>query len=158
MRRAIWLVVVMMACVGMGAAQSGSASAVAGAKQSGNEAAVRAVLSAQQADWNKGDVDAFMRGYDDSPETTFVGKTVTHGYADVLARYKKNFATREQMGTLDFSDVEVRVLDAGTACVTGFFHLQRTEAGGGEAKGIFSLVFVKRGDGWKIVMDHTASL
>jgi ketosteroid isomerase-like protein len=39
--------------------------------------------------------------------------------------------------------------------VTGSYHLTRTAAGGGDASGIYSLVFRKTAGGWKIVLDHT---
>ncbi len=84
------------------------------------------------------------------------------GYERILERYQKNYTTREQMGTLTFSDLEVRMLPgscgkAEFAVVTGRFHLERTQKG--EAKkddGIFSLVWRKGPQGWKIVLDHTS--
>ena len=121
-----------------------------------DEAAIRGVLTAQVAAWNSGDVVAFMQGYKDSPSTTFVGKTIQHGYADILARYQKNFAGKEKMGELTFSELDVKQLDAHFATVTGHFHLARGADGGGDAAGIFSLVFEKTNRGWKIILDHTS--
>jgi ketosteroid isomerase-like protein len=121
-----------------------------------DETAIRGVLNAQVADWNRGDVVAFMRGYNDSPSTTFIGKTIQHGYANILARYQKSFAGKEEMGQLTFSDLEVHRLDAHFATVTGHYHLARSAAGGGDAAGIFSLVFEKTHSGWKIILDHTS--
>jgi ketosteroid isomerase-like protein len=43
------------------------------------------------------------------------------------------------------------------AVVTGHFHLTRSAAGGGDASGVFSLVFEKKPTGWKIILDHTSS-
>jgi hypothetical protein len=86
-----------------------------------DETANRGVLNAQVADWNRGDVVAFMRGYNDSPSTTFIGKTIQHGYANILARYQKSFAGKEKMGQLTFSDLEVHPLDAHFATVTGHY-------------------------------------
>jgi ketosteroid isomerase-like protein len=60
------------------------------------------------------------------------------------------------MGQLTFSDLEVRPLDARFAVVTGHFHLARTASGGGDAQGIFSLIFEKTAEGWKIIVDHTS--
>ena len=41
---------------------------------------IRAVLEAQAAAWNRGDIDGFMEGYARSPQTTFVsGDEVTRG-------------------------------------------------------------------------------
>lgn len=119
---------------------------------------IKAAILSQQAAWNRGDIPAFMKAYENSPETTFVGKGVTKGYASVEARYNKSYASKEQMGKLDFTELDVRMLDERTAIVTGRFHLERTAAGGGESKGIFTLVWRKQKDGWKVVHDHTSSL
>jgi uncharacterized protein (TIGR02246 family) len=121
-----------------------------------DETAIRGVLNAQVAAWNRGDIVAFMHGYKDAPSTTFVGKTVQHGYANILARYQKIYAGKEKMGQLTFSELEVSQLDAHFATVTGHFQLARSAAGGGDAAGIFSLVFEKTDSGWKIILDHTS--
>lgn len=138
-----------------------SALVVAGMSQpvhaQSSESAIRQVLTDQQAAWNRGDIVAFMHGYDDSPQTTFIGKTIQHGYEMILARYQRNYGSREAMGELAFSDIDVRMLGPEHAVVTGHFNLTRTQAGGGEAAGIFSLVFEKKAAGWKIVLDHTSS-
>jgi ketosteroid isomerase-like protein len=115
------------------------------------------VLADQQNAWNNGDIVTFMHGYNDSPDTTFIGKTIEKGYQPILARYQRNYATRDAMGILKFSDLSVRMLGPDHAVVTGHFHLARTAAGGGEAQGIFSLVFEKESDGWKIILDHTCA-
>jgi ketosteroid isomerase-like protein len=119
-------------------------------------AAIRGVLDTQVAAWNRGDVVAFMQGYRNSPTTTFVGKTVAHGYADVLARYQKSYAGKDKMGQLTFTDLEVHPLDAHFATVIGRYHLARSASDGGNAEGIFSLVFEKTASGWKIILDHTS--
>lgn len=121
-----------------------------------DEAAIRGVLDAQVAAWNRGDVVTFMQGYNNSPDTTFVGKTVRHGYAEILARYRQAYTDKEKMGQLTFSDLEVHPLDAHFATVTGRYHLARSADGGGDAEGIFSLIFEKTSDGWKIILDHTS--
>lgn len=121
------------------------------------DAAIRHVLSTQVAAWNRGDIPAFMQGYADSPRTTFIGKTVEHGYAMILARYQRAYSTPAAMGHLDFTDLDVRMLGPDHAVVTGRFHLTRSAAGGGDASGVFSLVFEKEPAGWKIILDHTSS-
>jgi ketosteroid isomerase-like protein len=127
-----------------------------------DEAAVRAALTAQSAAWNRGDIPTFMQTYEDSPDTTFIGLSLRKGYQPILERYQRSYSTREQMGTLTFSDVDVRLLPSGCgraeiALVTGKFHLDRT-AHGAAAKddGIFSLVWRKGPQGWKIILDHTS--
>jgi uncharacterized protein (TIGR02246 family) len=124
--------------------------------QTAPEVAIRHLLDQQTADWNRGDVETFMKGYEESPDTTFVGQTVQYGYAKILERYKKLYTTPAAMGKLTFSHLAIRILDADYAVATGNFHLDRTAAGGGNADGIFSLLFKKDSSGWKIILDHTS--
>ena len=117
--------------------------------------AVRAVLDKQVADWNRGDMEAFAAGYKNSPDILFIGAKISRGYAQMLDTYRKNYGTKEQMGTLNFSKLEVQPLDERFATVTGHFHLERPAAGGGNSDGHFLLVFEKTPDGWKVVRDDT---
>jgi len=120
------------------------------------DADIRKVLDEQTAAWNRGDIPGFMAGYADSESTTFVGTTVTKGHAQVLANYKKRYPTREKMGKLRFSDIEIRPLGPDHAVVLGRFHLDRPAAAGGESTGIFTLVFEKSKGAWKVILDHTS--
>lgn len=119
--------------------------------------AIRAVLDKQVVDWNRGDMEAFAAGYKNSPDILFIGSTISRGYAQMLDRYRKVYPSKEKMGVLSFNELEVQPLDERFATVTGNFHLERTEAGGGNADGHFLLVFEKTPDGWKIVRDDTTS-
>jgi len=117
--------------------------------------AVRQVLEAQQSAWNRGDINAFMQTYKNSPDTIFIGTTIQRGYAAVLARYKKTYATRAAMGTLTFSDLYVQILDQNNAVATGKFHLARGASAGGDASGFFTLILQHETQGWRIILDHT---
>jgi len=122
-----------------------------------DRAGIRTVLKAQQAAWNRGDVEAFLIGYWQSPELTFSGSNgVSRGWDGVLARYKKNYPDRESMGELDFSDLEFRFLGANAALVLGKWHLKRETAG--DIGGVFTLVWQKFPEGWKIIHDHTSTV
>ena len=119
---------------------------------------VRAVLKHSEEAWNRGDLAAFASYYDDSQETTFIGREVVRGGVQaILGRYRKAYPTREAMGTLSFSNVDVRMLTPEFALVTGEFHLERTAAGGGDASGRYTLILHKTPAGWKIIHDHTSS-
>jgi len=116
---------------------------------------IRAVLSAQVDAWNRGDIDAFMIGYWRSPETRFAsGGTITRGWDVVRDRYKARYTTREAMGTLEFSELEVSVLSSESAVVFGKWRLARHADA---PSGLFTLLFKKTSDGWKIAADHTSS-
>ena len=119
------------------------------------ETAIRAVLDAQAAGWNRGDVEAYMDGYDRSPKTEFVGgDSITRGWQEVLDRYKQKYDTREKMGTLTFSDLEINMLSADAALVLGRWRLKRASD---EPHGTFTLLFRKTKAGWRIVHDHSSS-
>jgi len=133
------------------------------AGETGDKAAIRAVIDEQVAAWNRGDITAFMTSYEDSPETTFVGTTsVNKGFQPILERYKKGYANKVEMGTLSFKELDIRLLPTAAgvteyAVVTGRFHLERAAKGTAtKDDGIFSLVWHKGPGGWKILLDHTA--
>lgn len=117
--------------------------------------AVRAVLDAQMAAWNRGDIDAFMSGYEQSPQTVFVsGDTLTRGWQTVLDRYKKNYDSRDKMGTLAFTDLEIKPLSEFYAVATGRWQLTRAEDA---PHGRFTLILRRTATGWRIVHDHTSA-
>jgi len=116
---------------------------------------IRTVMDAQQTAWNRGDLEGFMRGYRRSQETVFVsGDTVTRGWQTVLNRYKKKYASAEQMGRLRFSDLEITLLSPDTAVVLGRWALKRAND---HPHGRFTLLFRHLPDGWRIVHDHTSA-
>jgi uncharacterized protein (TIGR02246 family) len=118
---------------------------------------IRTMLKNSEATWNRGDLAAFATDYEDSPSTTFVGKEVTRGGVQaILGRYQRSYGTREKMGTLTFSEIEVRELAPGYALAIGKFSLKRTPEGGGDASGRFTLVLKKTAAGWKIIHDHSS--
>jgi uncharacterized protein (TIGR02246 family) len=127
-----------------------------------DEAAIRAAIAAQAAAWNRADIPTFMQTYENSPDTTFIGAKLRKGYQPILERYKEAYTTKEQMGALTFSELDIRLLPSSCgatdlAIVTGKFHLERSQKG--EAKkddGNFSLVWRKGPQGWKIILDHTS--
>jgi len=118
--------------------------------------AIGAVLQAQQSAWNRADVDAFLQGYWHSPELTFSGsRGVARGWDGVLARYRKNYPDRDAMGQLDFSNLEFRFLGPDAALVLGKWHLKREKD---EVGGVFTLVWQRFPDGWRIIHDHTSAV
>jgi ketosteroid isomerase-like protein len=126
----------------------------AAAQQDSPRLAITAVLTKQQDAWNRGDLDAFMEGYWNSPELTFAGTSgITRGWRPVMDRYRKNYADQKAMGDLDFSNLEVHRLGKDAALVLGRWHLKRDS---GELGGIFTLVFQQFPEGWRIIHDHTS--
>ena len=119
---------------------------------------IRAVMNKQAAAWNKGDIEGFMQGYWNSPEMKFVsGDDVSRGWQAALDRYKKSYDSREKMGFLTFSGLEINVLSKDSAVVLGSWDLEREVNGiKDNPHGKFTLIFRKFNNGWKIVHDHTS--
>lgn len=115
---------------------------------------VRAVLDAQAAAWNRGDIEGYMQGYAKSSDTIFIsGETLTRGWQTVFDRYRKNYNTREKMGVLSFSEIEIEPVGRYAAVVNGRWQLKRaSDAPGGR----FTLIFRRTRAGWRIVHDHTS--
>jgi len=123
-------------------------------KSSDPSAAIRAVLDAQVTAWNQGNIDAFMDGYKKSESTAFVNSSgILRGWQAVLDRYHKSYPNRQAMGTLTFSNLEITVLAPAAALVIGHWQLQREL---GKPGGVFTLVFRKFPEGWRIINDHTS--
>lgn len=131
-----------------------AALAQADNRNNANAAAVRAVLEAQAAAWNRGDIDGYMDGYARDETTTFIsGDTVTRGWKTVLDRYKRTYDTRDKMGTLAFS--ELNIIGFGEVyIVTGRWQLTRQ---GDTPRGRFTLLLRRTPAGWRIFHDHTSS-
>lgn len=120
-----------------------------------SETAIRTVLEAQAKAWNNGDIDGYMDGYDRSDKTVFIsGDSISHGWQTVHDRYKKNYDTREKMGVLSFSDLEITLTSSESAVVLGRWRLKRAND---EPHGTFTLIFRHTKAGWRIIHDHTSS-
>jgi len=123
----------------------------------GLEPAVERVLRTQQEAWNHHDLDAFMAGYWNSADLTFFsGAKQTSGWQATLDRYKATYASPgHEMGTLEFSALRIEMLGPEAAFVRGAWHL--TMPDGKTPHGLFTLIFRKFPDSWKIVHDHTSA-
>ena len=113
------------------------------------------VLLAQEAAWNRGDIEGFSQAYKNSPDTLFVTNIVNRGFEGMVEAYRREYPNRAAMGTLSFSELEAHPLDERFAVVIGRYHLERTKKDGGNSDGVFSLVLEKTEKGWKIIVDHT---
>jgi len=121
-----------------------------------DRAAITKILEAQQNNWNHGKVDMFLEGYWHSPDLTFSGSGgIARGWDGVLARYKKNYPDRAAMGQLDFSGLEFHFLGNDAALVLGHWHLARAHS---DIGGVFSLVWQRFPEGWRIIHDHTSTV
>jgi len=116
---------------------------------------IHQLLAQQEADWNRGDIASFMKGYEKTNRLIFTsGGRLYRGWQSALDRYKRSYPDREAMGTLKFSELEIRVLGKDAAMVLGKWSLTRKAD---HPHGVFTLVLTKRHGVWQIMHDHTSS-
>ncbi len=132
------------------------------ARGADDEKDIRAVLDAQVAAWNKGDLDGFMSGYWSDEKLTFIsGGTITSGWKNTKERYEKRYkADGKEMGQLAFSELHVETFGPSAAMLRGKFELTLEKEKDEKKKhprGRFTLILKKFPDGWKIVHDHTSA-
>ena len=114
------------------------------------------LLNAQEAAWNRGDLNGFLATYRMSDDVTFFGGgAATKGWAEILERYQKSYGgPGARMGQLKFEDKQVEVLAYNSMLVRGRWVVSDN----GQSKGgLFTIVLRKGSDGWKIIHNHTSS-
>lgn len=122
--------------------------------QSADERNIRQILDDQTKAWNRGDLQAFMKGYWENDSLMFIGKSgVTYGWTNTLNNYKKGYPDTASMGKLSFNIISVKKLSSEYYFVTGKWHLQRSI---GDLNGHYSLVFRKINGQWVIIADHSS--
>lgn len=118
------------------------------------EKEITRILAHQKTSWNKGDLESFMSYYWKSDSFTFQsGGNRLEGWESLRLRYQKSYAG-ENMGKLNFSDLDIKVLSADIVLVLGRWEVQTKDALKG---GLFTLVIQRKPEGWRIIHDHTSS-
>ncbi|HEY7404652.1 MAG TPA: nuclear transport factor 2 family protein [Candidatus Angelobacter sp.] len=121
------------------------------------EEGIKHLLVSQVEAWNHGNLENFMKGYWQSPDLTFFsGATVTKGWEPTLLRYRQRYQSGgREMGKLEFQDLNIDLLSRRSAVVTGKWQL--TMSDGKQPHGLFTLIFKRMQNGWRIVHDHTSA-
>ena len=121
-----------------------------------DQAAVTTVLAQQAAAWNRGDLAGYMEGYAHSDALVFTsGGKVRTGWQAAFDTYRAKYQAQPgSMGKLSFEVLRVDAAGGDAAIVLGRWTLTESPHDGG---GIFSLVFARRPEGWRIVHDHTSA-
>jgi len=141
--------------VAWGAVSSADSAGRAGGNP--DERAVRQVLDRQTEAWNRGDLTGYMQGYWRSPDLTFYsGGTITIGWEETLARYRKRYQSEgKEMGKLDFPEETIELLGPDAAVARGRWHL--VMSGGKESSGLYTVILKRLPEGWRIVHDHSSA-
>ena len=113
------------------------------------------ILSKQQDDWNRGDIDAFMQGYLKSDKLVFSGASgPIYGWEATRDRYKKTYSDRQKMGKLKFGVLNIIGLSPNVIQLQGKYFLKRKI---GDAQGYFTLNWIRNNNQWYIISDHTSA-
>lgn len=113
------------------------------------------IILAQQNAWNKGDLDAYLSHYKDAPDTQAVLANLVRGIDNIRSAYKQNFPSKDSMGAIEDTDIEVKVLGDNYALATGKYHLNRPKKSGGAVEGTFMELFEKTQAGWQIIFSQS---
>lgn len=120
------------------------------------EVGVRGVLDRQVADWNRGDIPAFMSGYWESPELSMYGSQAPRvGWMTLLQNYQSRYPDRAAMGKLTFKDLKIRSLGDKAAYALGIWRVERAS---GPIGGYFTVILEFIDEKWVITHDHTSAV
>ena|ERR1700752_1557535 len=118
-------------------------------------------MKIQEECWNKGDISGFMKYYWNNDSLKFIGsKGITYGWQKTLDNYLKGYPTKEAMGILKFTVIEITQLSGTSIYVIGKWELTKdTSASSVTDKSVgghFTLLWKKINGNWVIVSDHTS--
>jgi uncharacterized protein (TIGR02246 family) len=114
------------------------------------------IILAQEGAWNKGDLDGYLSHYKDSPDTQAVLANLVRGVDNIRSAYKQNFPSKDSMGAIEDTDIEVKALGDNYALATGKYHLNRPKKSGGPVEGTFMELFEKTQAGWQIIFSQSS--
>lgn len=111
-------------------------------------------MQEQVGAWNNGDIDGFMKGYQQNDSIPFIGKNgITYGYNTITERYKKSYPDKEAMGELSFTDINIKPISDKYAYVTAKWNLKRVSD---TLSGYTSLLFEDIDGKWYVIADHSS--
>lgn len=126
----------------------------AASAQSHNERAIRTMLAAQVAEWNKGNIEGYMHGYWENDSLVFIGsKGPRYGYDITLKKYKEAYPDYAHMGQLTSTITRIQKLSRRYYFVIGTWALKRSA---GDIGGSYTLLLKKIKGKWVVVTDHSS--
>jgi len=155
--RTLVLAFLVVACASPGPGGAGTSGPAHVARlQPDDRAAITAVIDAQVRAWNRGDLRGYMAGYAHTPALIFTsGGHIRRGWQDAFDHFQARYATDPRaMGTLVFKIESIDAVGGDGAVVLADWELSGAEHPG---RGVFSVVFERRPEGWRIIHDHTSS-
>lgn len=142
MREALFILLVSLAATCRGFAQAN------------DEKAITYLLSTQVAEWNKGSIEGYMKGYWESDSLLFIGsKGPRYGYKATLTKYKEAYPDTAHMGKLTSTITSMQKLSPSYYFIVGKWALRRSV---GDVEGSYTLLLRKINGQWVIVCDHSS--
>jgi uncharacterized protein (TIGR02246 family) len=118
-----------------------------------DEAAIRALFDSTAAGWIRGDLATYMSPYADSAVGAGAG-SFDMGKAAIEQTMRAGFWRNGRPAqALHYEHIRVRMLGADYALVNGEFVL--TGGDRPERRGLFSTVWARTSDGWRMINDHS---
>lgn len=116
--------------------------------------AIRKLLFMQVQEWNKGNIEGYMKGYWESDSLLFIGsKGPRYGYTATLTRYKEAYPDADHMGKLTSTIVSMDKLSDSYYFIVGKWALARKA---GNVSGSYTLLLRRIKGQWVIVCDHSS--
>ena len=110
----------------------------------------------QEESWNKGNIEDFMKKYWKNDSLIFIGKSrINYGWNKTTSNYKKSYPSRNSMGLLHFNNIKCLPINDTTHIISGQWNISRLDSSK-NIGGYYSLMWIKKEDGWRIVYDHTS--
>ena len=110
----------------------------------------------QEESWNKGNIEDFMKKYWRNDSLIFIGKSgIKYGWNKTTSNYKKSYPSRNSMGLLHFNNIKCLPINDTTHIISGQWNISRLDSSK-NIGGYYSLMWIKKEDGWRIVYDHTS--
>ncbi|MBC99859.1 MAG: DUF4440 domain-containing protein [Crocinitomicaceae bacterium] len=117
---------------------------------------IHELMKEQEKSWNMGNIDNFMEKYWDNDSLIFIGKSgINYGWKKTISNYKKSYRNKNEMGELKFKNIICNPLNDSTHIITGKWSLTRNDSIG-NINGYYTLLWIKKLNGWKIIYDHTS--
>jgi ketosteroid isomerase-like protein len=117
------------------------------------ERAIVTAMKNSENDWNKGDLNGFMRMYIGT--STMMLPTGPAGIGAIRDLYqRKYFNGKMPKQHLYYDEMKVTLLGENYALLTGKFTLSGNKLP--ERSGRYSLVMIQTKEGWKILHDHSS--
>lgn len=104
--------------------------------------------------WNNGDLDGYMDMQWKSDSVIFMGKrSITYGWDNIYDVYKRGYPTKETMGKLTLTVIQLEKLSPTAAFMIGKYEV---EADRGNQSGHFNLLLKKIDGKWLVTVDHSS--